>query len=125
VSPDAPTTEAERSSVQAAAQTIGQQPIVVDVDSDRDIESAFATIAQRAAKSSGAAHRIRLLTTNVLQNNRGADRLLEIIRQAEPDVALAVEVDEWWVDRLSAGLGAKYPYKIIYPLSNGYGHGLN
>jgi endonuclease/exonuclease/phosphatase (EEP) superfamily protein YafD len=73
------------------------------------------------AKSSDTANRIRVLTTNVLQNNRGVDRLLEIIRQADPDVAFAVEVDEWWVDRLSAGLDAKYPYNLIYPLSNGYG----
>ena len=49
VSPDAPTTEAERRDVQAAAQTIGQQLIVVDIRNDRDIETAFATIVQRAA----------------------------------------------------------------------------
>jgi putative ABC transport system substrate-binding protein len=49
VSPDAPTTEAERRDVQAAAQTVGQPLIVVDVSSDHDIETAFATIVQRAA----------------------------------------------------------------------------
>jgi putative ABC transport system substrate-binding protein len=48
-SPDAPTTEAERRDVQAAAQTIGQQLMVVDVSSDRDIESAFSVIVQGAA----------------------------------------------------------------------------
>jgi putative ABC transport system substrate-binding protein len=49
VNQDAPTTEAERRDVQAAAQTVGQQLIVVDISSDRDIEAAFATIVQRAA----------------------------------------------------------------------------
>jgi len=68
-----------------------------------------------------SANRIKLLTTNVLQKNRDSDRLLEIIREADPDVALAVEVDEWWGERLSAGLNARFPHKIIYPLSNGYG----
>ena len=49
VNPDAPTTEAERRDVLAAAQTIGQPLLVIDVRSARDIETAFATIVQRAA----------------------------------------------------------------------------
>jgi endonuclease/exonuclease/phosphatase (EEP) superfamily protein YafD len=76
---------------------------------------------QTSTNGPGSANRIKLLTTNVLQKSRNSDRLLEIIREADPDVALAVEVDEWWVERLSTGLSAKFPYKIIYPLSNGYG----
>ena len=35
--------------MQAAAQAIGQQLIVLDVSSDRDIETAFATFVQRGA----------------------------------------------------------------------------
>ena len=66
-------------------------------------------------------NRISLLTTNVLQTSRGADRLIGIVRQAEPDVFLAVEVDEWWVERLSSGLSGMYTHKIAYHLSNGYG----
>lgn len=65
--------------------------------------------------------RIALLTTNVLQNSRGVDRLLPIINAADPDLILAVEVDEWWAGGLTDGLRARYPYKICYPLSNGYG----
>ena len=67
------------------------------------------------------ANRIRLLTTNVMLKNRNAGRLLEIIDKSDPDVALAVEVDEWWVEQLTAGLSAKYSQRIVYPLSNGYG----
>ena len=44
-----PETEAERSDVEAAAQAIGQQLVVLDVSSDRDIETAFATFVQRGA----------------------------------------------------------------------------
>ena len=66
-------------------------------------------------------NRIALLTTNVLQKNRDVDRLIEIIREADPDLILTVEVDQWWAERLSDGLTARYPNKIIYPLSNGYG----
>jgi putative ABC transport system substrate-binding protein len=49
VNPNTFETEAERSDVQAAARAIGQQLIVLDVSSERDIESAFATIVQRGA----------------------------------------------------------------------------
>ena len=47
VNPNRADTEAERREVQAAAQAIGQQLIVLDVRSDRDIETAFATFVQR------------------------------------------------------------------------------
>jgi ABC-type uncharacterized transport system substrate-binding protein len=49
VSPHTPDTEAERREVQAAAQAIGQQLVVLDVESARDIEAAFATFVQRGA----------------------------------------------------------------------------
>ena len=49
VNPNHPGTEDERRNVQAAARAIGQQLIVLDVSSDRDIETAFATLVQRGA----------------------------------------------------------------------------
>ena len=49
VNPNSPDTEAERKEVQAAARTVGQQLVILDVRSDRDIETAFATLIQRGA----------------------------------------------------------------------------
>jgi putative ABC transport system substrate-binding protein len=49
VNPGSPDTEAERRDVQAAAQAIGQQLIILDASNDRDIETAFATFVQRGA----------------------------------------------------------------------------
>jgi putative ABC transport system substrate-binding protein len=49
VNPNHPGTEDERRNVQAAARAIGQQLIILDVSSDRDIETAFATLVQRGA----------------------------------------------------------------------------
>jgi putative tryptophan/tyrosine transport system substrate-binding protein len=46
---DSPEAVAERREVQAAAQTIKQQLILVDVNSDQEFEAAFATFAQRGA----------------------------------------------------------------------------
>jgi len=47
VNPNIPETQAERTAVQAAAQTVEQQVIILDVYSDRDIETAFTTFVQR------------------------------------------------------------------------------
>jgi putative ABC transport system substrate-binding protein len=44
-----PNTEAERRDVQAAAQALGQQLIILDVSSESEIEPAFATFVQRGA----------------------------------------------------------------------------
>jgi putative ABC transport system substrate-binding protein len=49
VNPGLPDAEAERKDVQAAAQAIGQQLITVDASSDREIETAFATLVERRA----------------------------------------------------------------------------
>ena len=49
VNPNTTETEAERRDVQAAARAIGRQLIMLDVSSDRDVELAFATFAQRGA----------------------------------------------------------------------------
>ena len=49
VNPGSPDTDAEQRDVQAAAQAIGQQLIVLQASSDRDIETAFARFVQRGA----------------------------------------------------------------------------
>jgi putative tryptophan/tyrosine transport system substrate-binding protein len=49
VHPNTPEAKRERRDVHAAAQAIGQELIVVDVSSDRDIETAFTTFVQRGA----------------------------------------------------------------------------
>jgi putative tryptophan/tyrosine transport system substrate-binding protein len=49
VNPSSANTEADRREVQAAAQAVGQQLLVLDVSSERDIETAFATLVQRGA----------------------------------------------------------------------------
>jgi putative ABC transport system substrate-binding protein len=51
VNPKLPSTEAERRDVQAAALVIGQQIIMLDVSSVRDIEAALGTFVQRGASA--------------------------------------------------------------------------
>jgi len=49
VHPKSAETEMERNDVQAAAHALGQQLITLDVNSDRDVEAAFATFVQGGA----------------------------------------------------------------------------
>jgi putative ABC transport system substrate-binding protein len=51
VNPNTTETEAERKDIQAAAQAIGQQLIILDVNSDREIDAAFETFVQRGARA--------------------------------------------------------------------------
>jgi putative ABC transport system substrate-binding protein len=69
MNPSSPTTEADRSNVQIAAQAIGQQLVILDASSEGDIETAFATFVQSGASAllvgSGAfffSHREQVIT---------------------------------------------------------------
>jgi putative ABC transport system substrate-binding protein len=49
MNPNSPNFAPERSDAQAAAQATGQQLLIFDVSSDRDIDTAFATFISRGA----------------------------------------------------------------------------
>jgi putative ABC transport system substrate-binding protein len=51
VNPGSVDTEAERRDVQAAAQRLGQQLIILDASTDRDIATSLATFVQRGASA--------------------------------------------------------------------------
>ena len=64
---------------------------------------------------------VRLVATNVLQENDRYDRWHEVIREADPDIILAVEVDERWNEVLEERLKEDYPYAVRHPQDNHYG----
>lgn len=74
------------------------------------------------ATPSGEGH-IRLLTANVLQDNRDAGALLKVIALARPNIVLLTEVDRWWIDQMK-GLEQDFPYTVKHPLTNYYGMAL-
>lgn len=82
--------------------------------------STLADTQQIAARSCPAGNRLRLLEVNVRMNNRKADDLLAIVRQAKPDIAWFQEVDDWWADRL-APLAEDMPNVIKKPLPDYFG----
>jgi endonuclease/exonuclease/phosphatase (EEP) superfamily protein YafD len=63
---------------------------------------------------------IRLLMANVLQENRRSDLLLAVIAEADPDVILLVETDEWWAHALRQ-LEREYRWSKGHPRDNHYG----
>ena len=80
----------------------------------------FAPREVQQSKSTDTATQLSLVVSNVLQTNRQADRLVSVIREADPDVMLFCETDDWWDSRLDA-LAVSHPYSVRHPLSNTYG----
>ena len=63
---------------------------------------------------------ISLLFSNVLMQNHEFAGLLKSIDDADPDIVLAVETDEWWREALKP-LEGRYKYKVLQPQQNEYG----
>jgi endonuclease/exonuclease/phosphatase (EEP) superfamily protein YafD len=61
---------------------------------------------------------------NVLMTNRTVDGLFASVREADPDVVLALETDVWWVDRLRGTLAESHPHALEQPQDNTYGFAL-
>lgn len=64
---------------------------------------------------------IRIITANVLQSNRRAEDLLTMVRDASPDVLIALETDDWWQSRLDALEAEGFTHTMKRPLDNLYG----
>jgi endonuclease/exonuclease/phosphatase (EEP) superfamily protein YafD len=63
---------------------------------------------------------LRLLISNVLMENREHHRLLELIREEDPDLVLAVETDDAWARALDP-LAESHRYVARHPRDNYYG----
>lgn len=63
---------------------------------------------------------ISLVFSNVLIENRDAEKLLGVISESDPDIVLMVETDEWWHGKLQV-LAKAYKYSVLQPQDNGYG----
>ena len=72
------------------------------------------------AQAANRAATLHLLQANVLMKNRRAADLLAIIKQADPDVLLLEETNQWWVDAMQE-LNGMYPYTIKQPTDDTYG----
>jgi endonuclease/exonuclease/phosphatase (EEP) superfamily protein YafD len=64
--------------------------------------------------------RLRLLMSNVLMENEEHDKWLKVVRETDPDVIVAVEIDAKWDAALEA-LAKDYPHHVRQPQDNYYG----
>ncbi|WP_221766234.1 endonuclease/exonuclease/phosphatase family protein [Hymenobacter metallilatus] len=63
---------------------------------------------------------ISLAMMNVLQFNKQGRKALQVLQQADADIIMAVETDEWWYEQLRP-LEQTHPYTCHEPLDNTYG----
>ena len=63
---------------------------------------------------------LRVLISNVLMENEGKRRLLDLVAETDPDVVLAVETDEKWAQAMEP-LADSYPHVVRQPQDNYYG----
>jgi endonuclease/exonuclease/phosphatase (EEP) superfamily protein YafD len=63
---------------------------------------------------------MRVLVSNVLMSNRNSADLLNLVREYEPDILVAVEIDSWWKDQL-AMLASVLPHAVEVPQNDTYG----
>jgi len=67
--------------------------------------------------------KISILASNVKISNRDYARTIEIVREADPDIAILIEVDEAWCEGVRV-LKETYPYAVERCLDTGYGMAL-
>jgi endonuclease/exonuclease/phosphatase (EEP) superfamily protein YafD len=84
----------------------------------------YTTLSRKQVLGANAAGpELRILVSNVLQENRDSERLLELVETIAPDVILLSETDAWWTRQLEV-LNQSYPHVISRPQENGYGMNL-
>lgn len=76
------------------------------------------TVKQGTKDSSGTS--LKLLIVNVWMKNNNALDFLEIVYTENPDMLLAMEVNDWWLSQLDT-LDNFYPNKMEHSLDNTYG----
>jgi endonuclease/exonuclease/phosphatase (EEP) superfamily protein YafD len=81
----------------------------------KTVPDAVATVSEE--------NTVSVLLTNVLIKNRDAGKLLEVIKAADPDIIIAMEVNKWWLGELE-GLKKAYPYFEEQPNEEAYGMAL-
>lgn len=65
-------------------------------------------------------HTLSALSANVLMSNRNYGRFIDLVKQYDPDLVVALEGDQGWDEALKA-LHPSYPHRICHPMDNRYG----
>lgn len=63
---------------------------------------------------------LRIFAANVLQDNQAYDRMLQQIKETDPDIIFLLETNKAWAAAMQE-LSATHPYTLLEPLENTYG----
>jgi len=80
----------------------------------------FSRKEVQPAKNPRPESTLSLLLTNVKMDNRNSARLREIVAQADPDIILVVEADDWWASKLAC-FAESHAFNVRRPQENYYG----
>jgi endonuclease/exonuclease/phosphatase (EEP) superfamily protein YafD len=83
----------------------------------------FTWLASKQVKNADAIKDVptlTVITSNVLTPNRSSYKLLELVKQHQPDVLVTLESDKWWENELKP-LHEEYRYRVAKPQDNLYG----
>jgi endonuclease/exonuclease/phosphatase (EEP) superfamily protein YafD len=74
----------------------------------------------RLKKTPQASNPVRIVSTNVYQDNTEYKRFLDLIEEIKPEIVLTMESGQEWDHELKK-LDQAYPYSVKIPLDNTYG----
>ncbi|MBK1882260.1 endonuclease/exonuclease/phosphatase family protein [Luteolibacter pohnpeiensis] len=80
----------------------------------------YTRLAKQRVVSGNGKTRLSVMVSNVLMSNRESEKLIELLRTYEPDLFVALETDQWWVDQL-AEVAGDYPHAVELPQDDTYG----
>ncbi len=73
-----------------------------------------------ALSPNSKAYKLKIITSNVLMTNHEASKLLDLVKQYQPDILVTLESDSWWQEALEP-LHEDYIHRVNQPLDNLYG----
>ncbi|MCE6987951.1 endonuclease/exonuclease/phosphatase family protein [Dyadobacter sp. CY323] len=65
-------------------------------------------------------NQVRIVSSNVFQDNRNTAGCLKTVQKNDPDIILLLETDQFWY-KGTAALKETYPHQVLVPLENTYG----
>jgi endonuclease/exonuclease/phosphatase (EEP) superfamily protein YafD len=80
-------------------------------------------LKEQVKAASGKPSELRVMVANVFQFNRNSHLLFDRIKEADPDVLLLTETDQWWADEMKE-LQGSHPHSVLQPQDNTYGMNL-
>ncbi|WP_228293140.1 endonuclease/exonuclease/phosphatase family protein [Psychrobacter sp. K31L] len=72
------------------------------------------------SKSDGQDHQLKIMVSNVLTPNDEMQKLVDLVKQRQPDILITLESDKKWEQALHQ-IEPDYPYTVKVPLDNLYG----